>query len=639
MKGLPEDVRRACEQRRKARTLMLNNPNTQNRKTYKAINKKVKYEVKQWKKKILDSEVKEMETAHAKNDSHELFKRVKKLAGEREKLQLAAKNKDGVLKTAPHEVMDCWKQHFESHLNTQFPRDEDALQDIPDPPPANTQSRPFTIEEAESAIKLLKNNKACGWDKIAAETLKAGGLKMREFLLKIINVAWSECKTPQDWSRGLITPVHKKGDKLNPANYRAITLLSIPGKVLCRMILNRIQMTIDDHLAEEQCGFRSSRGTTDAIFVVRQILEKAKERRVPVHWNFVDFKAAFDTIWREALWKCLRSIGVDKALVDLIECIYKQSTCSVMVNGKISDWFDVLIGVRQGCLLSPGLFNLFLEFVMEDVKKLEGGLKMGNMNINNIRYADDTTLLELVFDKLQVSTDTLEKACRKWGMKINASKCRIMTEDQRDITLNDTSIDKVDSFVFLGSVVPSVENDVKRRISLAAWSFGRLKGNIWSNQDIPRSLKIRIYKSLILPIALYGAETWTLRKVDQDRLAVFEMRCLRTILGVHLLDRIRNEDIRRRLHISNTINEEASKKRLRWFGHVCRMPRNRFPVQAYRNDFEKRRPPGRPPSRWRDQVKSDVGLPLPDAEDLAQGRTEWKRITRRRAKGHTVLCT
>ena len=181
---------------------------------------------------------------------------------------------------------------------------------------------------------------------------------MRQLLLKITHAALSEGKIPEDWSKGLITPVFKKGDKLDPANYRAITLLSIPG--ICRMVLNRIQETIDNHLREEQCGFRSSRGTTDAVFVVRQIIEKARERRIPIHWNFVDFKAAFDTIWREALWKCLRSIGVDKVLVDLIESMYKQTKCSVMVNGKITDWFEVVVGVRQGCLLSPSLFNLFL---------------------------------------------------------------------------------------------------------------------------------------------------------------------------------------------------------------------------------------------------------------------------------------
>ena len=101
---------------------------------------------------------------------------------------------------------------------------------------------------------------------------------MNQMLLKISNLAWMEGKTPEDWSKGLITPVFKKGDKLDPANYRAITLLSIPGKVFCRMILNRIQETIETHLMEEQCGFRSSRGTTDAVFAVRQIMEKARER-------------------------------------------------------------------------------------------------------------------------------------------------------------------------------------------------------------------------------------------------------------------------------------------------------------------------------------------------------------------------
>ena len=116
---------------------------------------------------------------------------------------------------------------------------------------------------------------------------------MRQTLLKIINTAWSEGKTPEDWSKGLITPVFKKGDKLDPSNYRAITLLSIPGKVFCRMVLNRIQETIDNHLTEEQCGFRSSRGTTDAVFVVRQIIEKSREMHIPIHWKLCRFQGSF----------------------------------------------------------------------------------------------------------------------------------------------------------------------------------------------------------------------------------------------------------------------------------------------------------------------------------------------------------
>ena len=277
--------------------------------------------------------------------------------------------------------------------------------------------------------------------------------------------------------------------------------------------------------------------------------------------------------------------------------------CSDKWGKKITDWFQVVTGVRQGCLLSPSLFNLFLEFVMKDLRNLDNGIQMGEMSINNIRYADDTTLVDLVFDKLQISTNELDKACSKWGMKINPQKCKIMSADNRDITINGSPVDKVDDFVFLGSNAPSVEADVKRRTRLAAWAFGRLKRTVWTNQDISRSLKVRIYKALILPIAIYGTESWTLRQTGTRKLESFEMRCLQVVLGVHLLDRVKNEEIRQRLNIPNTICEEVSKRRMKWFGHVVRMPHHRLPLQVYKNDFIQRRPPGRPPTRWRDQIQ------------------------------------
>ena len=103
------------------------------------------------------------------------------------------------------------------------------------------------------------------------------------------------------------------------------------------------------------------------------------------------------------------------------------------------------------------------------------------------------------------------------------------------------------------------------------------------------------------------------------------MRCLRVILGVSLMDNIRNEEIRQRLHLPTTICDEVSKRRLKWFGHVVRMPPHRLPFQAYNNDFLKRRPPGRPPARWRDQIERDMGVPLKEAEHQAQGRPERRR--------------
>ena len=110
--------------------------------------------------------------------------------------------------------------------------------------------------------------------------------------------------------------------------------------------------------------------------------------------------------------------GVDQVLVDLIENMYKQAECAVVINGKITDWFQVVTGVRQGCLLSPSLFNLFLEFVMKDLRNLDNGIQIGEMSTNNIRYVDDTTLVDLVFDKLQISRVNIQLNPKKLLQKV-----------------------------------------------------------------------------------------------------------------------------------------------------------------------------------------------------------------------------
>ena len=226
--------------------------------------------------------------------------------------------------------------------------------------------------------------------------------------------------TPKEWSKMIVTPIHKKGNKLDPENYRAISLLSIPSKVFCQVMLTRMKEKTEMHIKDNQFGFRLGRGTVDAIFIVRQIMEKARERNIAVHFHFVDFKAAFDTIWRKALWKMLRAIGIPEKMVNIIKIMYKHSECAVTIDGNLTAWFKVKVGVRQGCLLSPTLFNIFLEFVFEELTSLDNSFLIRNEFSADIRYADDSTLISAVFEKLQLSTKELEEACLKWGMKMNA---------------------------------------------------------------------------------------------------------------------------------------------------------------------------------------------------------------------------
>ena len=249
----------------------------------------------------------------------------------------------------------------------------------------------------------------------------------------------------------------------------------------------------------------------------------------------------------------------------------------------------------------------------------------------NVRYADDTTLVSAIFEKLKISTSELEKARRKWGLKINPTKCAVMTPETEDIMIDNQIVPKVTEFKFLGSLVPNSASDVTHRVSLASQAFGRLRNAIWTSRDMSRTLKIRLYKALILPIAIYGSETWTLREQEIRALLVFEMRCLRCILGVTRDDRLSNSHIRETLGMTKTIEDVVSERRIQRFGHVVRS--SEWINISYKQDFTNRRARGRPLKRWSDNIREQCGVPLLTAE---------RNVTRRRnvlmnARGHQVL--
>ena len=160
------------------------------------------------------------------------------------------KDSNGKKHTLLSEVLTLWKDHFEKHLNTSFTHEISALEDLTDHPDPDEAEEEISKDDIKAAIRRMKTRKSPGIDNLTSEVIKAGGDTMVDMLYKIYGVVWKDETTPKDFSKMIISPIHKKGDKLTRENYRAIALLSIPGKIFLHILLNRMRNRVDMVLKE-----------------------------------------------------------------------------------------------------------------------------------------------------------------------------------------------------------------------------------------------------------------------------------------------------------------------------------------------------------------------------------------------------
>ncbi|GFR61508.1 endonuclease-reverse transcriptase [Elysia marginata] len=200
------------------------------------------------------------------------------------------------------------------------------------------------VKEIVDAIKQLNQGKAAGPDLIPPEALKADVNTTSTFLCPLFAKVWTSGKYPIDWKEGHLVKIPKKGDPSRYENYRGITLLSIPGKVFNRVLLNRIKAATDPKLRDEQAGFRSNRSTTDQIATLTIIVEQSLEWNSPLIVNFLDYEKAFDSIDRELLWKIMRNYGIPEKIVSLVRKMYDGTCCRIVHDGQLTDRFNIRTG-------------------------------------------------------------------------------------------------------------------------------------------------------------------------------------------------------------------------------------------------------------------------------------------------------
>jgi hypothetical protein len=239
---------------------------------------------------------------------------------------------------------------------------------------------------------------------------------------------------------------------------RGITLLSTPSKVFARVLINRIYDGVDAKLRKEQAGFRRGRGTTEQIFVLRNIIEQSIEWNATVYVNFVDFEKAFDSVHQDSLWKIMKTYGIPDKIIKMVQLLYEDNECTVADSGQQSEWFRIKTGVKQGCCMSGFLFLLVIDWIMRTVlADTSTGIRWKMMSkLEDLDFADDIALLSSTHEHMQQKTTKLYNTAKQIGLIINKKKTKVMkinNKNQTAITIDNEEVESVERFSYLGACV------------------------------------------------------------------------------------------------------------------------------------------------------------------------------------------
>jgi hypothetical protein len=388
------------------------------------------------------------------------------------------------------------------------------------------------------------------------------------------------------------------------SNYRGISLMSIAAKIYNKVLLYRIRDPIEQILRRNQAGFRQGRGCTEQVHILRRLIEGAIDKNLDIYAVFIDFKKAFDSLRRSTMFSILRHYGIPDKTVRAIKTIYNNSKSRVLVDGKLSDEFDVTTGVLQGDTLAPFLFIIVIDFVLKNAEKeyaeitkshgfttrLKGSSRNPECSIFDLDFADDITLLEggkpddqNVLERVKLQVKITAKWARRVGLEINIKKTEAFSNREHNspnepihthqyIELDDQQIEWCRDFKYLGSHIASSELDIKTRKGQAWGAFWKMK-DVFKSKTVPLGLKIRIFEAACLSILLYGCESWIIDQKLKSTLDSFATNCYRIMLGIKRTDRVSNQRVYEMVNRCG-LTLRVQQRQLRFIGHCLRRNEN-----------------------------------------------------------------
>ena len=440
---------------------------------------------------------------------------------------------DGTVTKNKDEVLSHWADHYRNLLNPDVSVDSNVNvneQHVPKSPNNVLASDelyqfmdcPITWGEISEAIRKAKLGKATGYDELPLEALRNDIVKY--YLVALFNKCFDSGLIPSIWSMGLIVPIPKCFTKDNriPSNTRGITLASAVYKLYCS-ILNTRLVTFDNKCmltVDEQNGFRKGRSCVDHLFSLSSIVEARQLSNRSTYVAYIDFSKAYDSICREKLWYKLEKLGlkIDSKYFTALKSLYNDVKCAVKLNNQLSSWFDVNVGLKQGCLLSPVLFNLYVNDLACKIKSLNIGVRTQNDNISILMYADDLVFLAESESDLQMMLDTLNEWCITWGMNVNEQKTKVMHFRKKgkactkvNFNCGNKTIDVCSQYKYLGLMIDEYldYNVTAKHVSKSAHrALGLLIAKDKAQGGFSYDIFTRLYDVMVNSIIEYGAAIW-----------------------------------------------------------------------------------------------------------------------------------
>ena len=417
-------------------------------------------------------------------------------------------------------------------------------------------------------------------------------MKCLPFFIKFFNHIEYSTFFPSAWKSSFLVPLHKKGSQGDPDNYRGLAVGSNIGKLYTKCLNAKIKNFAEEKhiLSPHQFGFRENFRTTDAISSLRSMTSYYKTKNKPVYSCFVDFSKAFDSINRDALIYKLGTVGIRGNMLKLMQNMYSSANYVIKSNSTFSVPINSTVGVKQGCNLSPLLFNIFIN----DIHNIFGDCKPLNIHsweVSSLSFADDLVLLSETEKGLNDCLSKLELYCNEWGLKVNPLKTNVLIFNKNfnskiknmRFSIDSNPITVTNSYCYLGVEISNTGSFVKTTDILYKKALKSLF-SIYSSLDVRSDEKnirlfLKLFDSLVKPVLLYGCDIWgSAASNPKNSIDKFVNKFYRTLLGVpHNTSTAGLHAELGRFPINVTIQQTMLKY---WF-RIITLPTNRLAAHCY----------------------------------------------------------